>query len=1408
LKYLTVIFFSCLVNLSAQNFIFNNYSMSDGLPDDHVKCIIQDRNGFIWFGTQDGLTRFDGYEMKNYKNDPNNPQSLSNNGIWALHEGNSGIIWIGTQNGDLNKYNPRNNTFEHWSICNNKNAENYISCLFEDYKKNIWIGTYNKGLYKFNPKDNSIEHWQHNDNNANSLSNDFINAIVSDNEGNLWIGTYSGLNRFNPKRNKHLFKKYFADKTNPNSLTSNLIWNITKSSIDSDILYIATYRGLTIFNLKNKKFKKILLIKNPSNQFSNSIGSIIEKKKGNEIELWIGGYGGLIRYNISKDQTSQWHYDHKNPGSLINEQINDLLMDKSGVIWIATEGGVSSLSSKRFKFNNNKLQNFSEQDRSIIDESDIHSIVETRNTDIYIGTSQGLKNISRKNGNSKLKSVSQLKDVNIWCLAEGNSNNLWIGTYGKGLYNLDMASLRVNRFEFSSPTDRATPYNYVKSVYEDTKGIVWVGFWGGGLAILDPKTGIQRIFRKEVKSSSTISFNDVWKIYQDSFGRIWIGTNGGGLNLYENNNGDNFYRLSEGNTKIICNNVLSICEQRINNNHDNSTILWIGSTEGLIKLKVKNIKNYHDIKDIIINSEQYTTKNGLSNEVISQIIQDNSGDLWLATNNGLTKFNIREKKFVNFSTFDGLTGNDFSSGALLKSREGFIYAGNNKGLNIFNPDEIQLSGYHPQIIFTDFHIQHKQVQISNKSPLKENILFTKQITLNYNQNTFTLYFSSPDYNASQLIDYSYFMDGFDKEWSTPDHHNYAAYTNLDPGNYTLKVKATNSDEIWNKIPAEIRIIINPPWWKTTWAYAAYIFLIIAGLLAITKFQINRTELRNELKMREFEAKKHQELENLKSRFFANLSHEFRTPLMLVKGPIEQLINNYSKQGGNGQLEQLQMIRNNSQKLQNLIDQLLELSQLESASIPLKAKKENLILLIRGIVTSFEYMADQKNIKLILNSTKDIMTVWVDKDKLEKIINNLLSNAFKFTKENGIVSVNIDTDKTKAEAQIKISDTGIGIPEEKLGKIFDRFYQADDSSRKAYGGSGIGLALVKELIELHKWKISVRSEVDKGTEFTLSIPLEDSYLEESEKDYTESIGAENSLISQCIPVVSFTNEIQPANGGSKDNQKDSQKNISILIVEDSKDVRKYLSELLRSNSYSIKLDKHKIAEQTSMQLEIYEAENGEAGLQAAIEKMPDLIISDIMMPVMDGIEFCQKIKANWETSHIPVILLTAKASSESKIEGLETGADDYLTKPFDSKELFVRIKNLLEQRRKLREKFSKEVRINTESMTTNSIDNEFLNKALSIAEENISNSQFNSESFAEKMFVSKSQLNRKLQALTGRGPAEFVRFIRLKRAAQLLLERQFSVTQVAFEVGFNSPSHFTKAFQQQYSCLPSEFTSKV
>ena len=1383
------------INLIAMNSIysqsipFKKFTVNDGLSNNVVSCLLQDKNGFMWFGTDDGLNRFDGYSFKVYRNNPEKMNTISSNSIWSLFEDADGYLWIGTKSGELNRYDPYYDKFTSWSVDSKSINGQGITAIYKSNDE-IWIGTYRNGLYKFNIKTKEFKNWTHQPDNSKSISNNFITSIVEDNSGNLWISTYNGLNKLNPNNTNDVFTRFYSEDNNQ-SLSNDLIWSLSISKIDSKYMWICTAGGLSKYDFNNETFARYDFLDKTDSQFGNSVSSITEEIVNGDNILWIGTYAGILRMNLSDKKAERFTYTENNINGLVSNQVNRISRDRSGVIWLATEDGINYYSNKNAKFSYtfyfNKSYNLEQ-----ISTKNIKSICQSTDGTIWFGNPNGLYSLKNVKGVKKVERFNNSNKLNVWTITAGNSNDIWIGTYGQGLKQLDIKTGNIKSYNIENATDKASPYNYIKSLYLDKNGYLWIGFWGGGLAKLNPLTGEYINWRNDLNDPKSLSYNDVWAIKQDKYGRIWIGTNGGGLNLFLEIDGGTFYHFNDEIMKIKSSGTLSInCIQESNVNDSDGTILWIGTTDGLIKMQIEKSQKVNDYSHLVIKTSQKTIKDGLANNIIKSILKDNDGNLWLGTNSGLTFFNVQSNTLTNYNESDGIIGNEINISSALKAKTNLMFFGSASGIILFNPSQIYKSDYKPNVIFTDFQIFNENIKAGEESPLKENITYAKQIRLSYSQNVFSLQFASLDYNSPGTIKYAYKMEGFDNDWIVSYKRRFVTYTNLNSGEYTFKVKATNSDGVWLDNEASISIVITPPWWRTVWAYILYGLIIVLGLYLIRRTEMNRTKLRDELRLQEIETEKFKDVEKIKSRFFANLSHEFRTPLMLIKGPVEQLLSGRKI----NQLELIKLIDKNSQKLQNLIDQLLELTQLESDSILLKAKKVNQVPVVRGIFHSFSSLAEQKNISIQFNSTDDKIFAWIDRDKFEKILNNLLSNAFKFTSENGNISVSISTDKIAGNevAFVSIKDTGIGIPKDNIDKIFDRFYQIDDSSRRVYSGSGIGLSLVRELVDLHKWKINVTSELGVGTEFILQIPLDDNYLNENQKvkDDIQARDTKFEMNEEHQPVVEEILSSKSVQTKSEDTLyvKKNLDRLSILIVEDSEDVRIYLNEILKDN-YNIIM-----------------AENGEKGLLTVMENLPDLIISDVMMPRMNGIEFCKKIKSDWKTSHIPVILLTAKASSESKIEGLETGADDYITKPFSFQELSVRIKNLLEQRKLLRDKFAKDVNFRPENITPNKADQEFLEKAISIVDKNISVTEFGSEKLAAEIFLSRSQLHRKIRSITDQSTGEFIRTIRLKKASGLILEKTFSVTQIAFEVGFNSPSHFTKAFKQMFGCLPSEFINR-
>lgn len=1366
---------SLQIDLNSQSIVFNRLTTNNGLSNNYVSSIIQDQFGFLWFATDDGLNRFDGYEFKVYRNNPADKNSISDNSIWTLSLDDSGKIWIGTKTGYINCYDPKLDKFTSWEIKSKLTNDNPITTIYIDKKSNLWIGTYRSGLYKLDPKTGKTINWIFNSNDPASISNNYVSTIAEDNFGNLWIGTYNGLNKFNPQKTADGFIRYFYDKNNPNTLTDNLIWSITPAQSEKNKLWIGTSNGLTELNTETLSFSRIT-IPNPDNlKLGTSIGVVVEEIINGEKILWINSYAGLIRYNVNQNKFDRFLSDKKNSNSLLSNQIIDIFKDRSGVLWIATDNGLNYFSQKNIKFNST-LTTDNYIDDGVLSKANVKAITKTSDGNLWIGTEEGIYYSRNINGKISFSKSTFLASENIWTLAADSKDDLWIGTYGSGLFHLNYKTNLLTKKNILDDLTKSLSKNFVKTLLVDNKNNIWIGYWGAGLVRLNTKTGEIKNWLHNANDPHSLSHDDVWIIYQDSKNRLWIGTNGGGLNLFEDSNGEKFYRLSADKNNpdgLSSNSIYSIIESKNKIPKNNTTTLWVGTNNGLNKLVISN-SNDKSLSPENIKVKTYTIKDGLADNSVKSIVEDENGNLWLGTSSGITFYDLKNNLFINYSAADGVIGNDFNFSAAISYKNNLIFLGSTAGLNYFNPNTIKQSTYKPTIAITDFQIFNKSIKVGESSELRKNIFETDKIMLAHTQNVFSFQFAAFDYNSPGSIKYAYKMEGFDKDWIESESRRFITYTNLNPGEYIFRVKSTNSDGVWCNNEKAIRVIITPPWWQTEWAIVLYFIVFVLGVWGIIKFQANRTKLQHELKMREFESYHLREIEKMKSRFFANLSHEFRTPLMLIKGPLEALLNGKIKENIS---EYYKMLLNNTEKLQQLIDQLLELSQLETESIPLKTEALDLLSVVKSCFDNFQPLAKQKNISFSFGSETESAIAMVDRDKLEKIINNLLSNAFKFTPNGGNISVNLSTQINSdfTLAKVSVKDSGIGIPKEHQEKIFNRFYQIDDSSRRSFGGSGIGLALVKELVTLHKWNIKVNSEEGAGAEFIIEIPL----TEENIK--TEHYQLHQNEKENFIEKHSGHKTISENEGAHEPKDKSL-----ILFVEDSEDVRKYVYDLLKTD-YDVLLE-----------------ESAEAGIEVTKNNLPDLIISDVMMPGMDGFEFCKKIKSDWKTSHIPVILLTAKVTHQSKLEGLELGADDYITKPFDYNELFIRIKNLLTQRKQLKEKFSKEILFKAESITENKSDQEFITKLISVIEKYLHDENFDSEVLAKEVFLSRSRLTRKLHLIYGRGPGEFIRNYKLNRAAKMIIENKLSITQIAYEVGFGSPAQFTRAFQKHFNCLPSEF----
>jgi len=773
-------------------------------------------------------------------------------------------------------------------------------------------------------------------------------------------------------------------------------------------------------------------------------------------------------------------------------------------------------------------------------------------------------------------------------------------------------------------------------------------------------------------------------------------------------------------------------------------------------------------------------------DFVAGILEDNSGWLWIKTNKGVSKFNPRTGKFRTYDRSDGVPICPTWDDVCCKGTNGEMFFGGINGLVRFHPDSIRDNPYIPPVVITGFKIFDKPVSLDTAISEK------KLLQLSYQDDVISFDFVALNFTSPEKNKYAYKLDGFDEDWTYCGTRRYASYTNLDAGSYVFRVKGSNNDEVWNEAGTSIAVVIAPPWWQTAWAYIGYSIVGLLFVYGLRRYDRKRTLLKHQLEMKDFEAEKLREVDAMKMRFFANISHEFRTPLMLILGPVEHLL---SGTACTADREDLSVVRRSALRLLELISQIMDISKLEAGRMKMEVQASDLVPFLRGLVLSFASLAERKHIGLEFQPAEEKITGYVDLDKLQKIVTNLLSNAFKFTPEGGKVQVRVSTregnhalgDAAKRRVEIVVSDTGVGVPTEERERIFHRFYQAGSSLGREHQGSGIGLALAKELVEIHRGDISVTSEPGKGSAFQVRLPLGKEHWKEEE---IVKAGEGGEVPSVVVPeAFQEMADGEDREGPERTLEETASEDLPlVLIVEDNADVRSYLRNSLRKR------------------YRLEEAADGLAGLKAAVECLPDLVVSDIMMPAMDGVELCRKLKNDERTSHIPVILLTARASDEGKLEGLETGADDYITKPFGVKELQVRMQNLIELRARLREKYRRQCLVEPGDLSVDSIDERFLHKALEVVRSHLSDPGFDNTSFSRELCMSRMQLNRKLQALTGHSTHEFLRALRLQRAAKLLQLHWGNVTEVAFEVGFNSLSSFARAFRDQYGVSPSEYAA--
>jgi len=1325
--------------------VFENLTIADGLPENSVHCILQDHLGYMWFGTQNGLVKYDGYSMKVYQLDRDDSLSISNRQVWVIYEDRSGTLWIGTEQGGLNRFDRAKETFTRYRLYpDNSIQENTIKIICEDNSGNLLVGNGTK-INLFNPQNRCSKDIYTQD----SIIARDVRALIEDRlTGEIFVATKNKLMIYDSEK-----RMLIEDDDIDSKLELGTI-NTFYQSIDGSI-WIGHSMGMAKFNSLRNTIKYYQLNKSDKDSSENNTLCLTEDKNGfiwgdnGQYDDWTAK--SLFCFDPQKEQFKGFDHNEKNNRNLSSYQIWSLYTDNSGVIWVGTFGG----GINKWNRIKDKFQHFS-YDSDGEHFNGVFTILEDKQGLIWIDTHNGFYRFDRHTKEvRKYRYDTNGKKNTTGILYMDEDGNICCKTDTKGFGKFDSENGSFHFYKNNSIKSLLFNGNCFLS---ESSGVLWVGTWGDGLYRFDINTKKVTQFRHDPGIPHSLTSNQIDCLYKDRRGNLWIGTNNGGLNLFDrtDNNFESF-KIEDNITSTI----LTIYE-------DHKENLWVGTFQtGLYLFDRDNGKPVYNV----------AVKDGLTYNTIRSILEDDNGNLWISTNYGLSKFDPETRHIRNYHASDVFEENRYYRNSACKTSKGEMLFGSWEGFIMFHPDSIKDDSVPPQIVISNVSLFNRP---SEKLKTDGFISEIKELNLSYDENDLRfeyvgLHFGNPSKNQ-----YRYILEGYDNDWVDAGTQRNATYTNLDAGEYTFRVMACNADGVWNKEGASIRIIIPPPFWAKWWAYALYILVGLGLLYSIRRYELNRTQLKNKLKLDEVKLKEREQIDKMKSRFFANISHEFRTPLTLILGPIEKIL---SQSAEDDTQKQAGLVKRNAIRLLGLINQLLDLSKLEDGKLGLKASKANIVAFIKGISMSFESMAERKDITLKVKSEKDEIELYFDKEKMTKIITNLLSNAFKFTPEDGQIIVSVN-EAGNDSMTVKVRDTGMGISEKELPKLFDRFYQVDSSQTREHEGTGIGLALTKELVELHSGTISVESKLGGWTEFTVTLPLGRKHFKDE-----EIVKEEKTTDEIILNVVEDLNDFDKIDASLRTFQNKSENNNDkniILIVEDNRDVREFIIDSLGN------------------EFQVEEASNGEMGVGKAQQIIPDLIISDIMMPKMDGNELTRRIKNDERTSHIPVILLTAKSEQESRLEGLETGADDYLTKPFDTKELQIRIKNLIDIRRRLQEKIKSGSILQRKSeKKLSTLDENFLLKVLKTAEEHLSEEEFSIEEFGKEAGMSRTNFHRKLKALTGKSPSLYLRSVRLAKAKEMIEDRKGNISEVAYSVGFSSPVYFSKCFKEEFGFPPSD-----
>ncbi|MBN1926925.1 MAG: response regulator [Prolixibacteraceae bacterium] len=1435
---------------------FEYLGPDEGLSQNVVTSLLCDSKGFLWIGTMNGLNRYDGYNFKIYENTLSQPGLLTNNRVVSLWEDKREFIWIETYDGYYHSYNPRKEQFFTLPkyLLNLEEKYSKISCFYQFSENEIWLGSTNSGVYRllYDVENDFYNQEQFLSRGQYSISNNDIRFIISDQDSTLYIGARNGLNilkRENIVQGTFYFQHYFSDL------------NFTAAAVLGDEVWFGTENnGLVLYSLSSKSFYVFNTDNSPLK--SNSIGVLKTTAAGNLIigsnELYIlnpatrnwitvslGGdridkifedYTGLLwvtsgkfgvqQINQHSGEDVHFNLTPENYMYLSDKERPFFFEDSNHTLWVCVHGGGLAQyqrESRSFRFYRNDPL-----DPKSISSNQVMCMAEDQSGTLWVGT--GLQGGANKIifKNQAFKSVQNKKVYDdfmeniIRAVFQDNRGNCWTASKGGQIIIFDKNIEPVSPgVKYPFPTKGGLVYN-VYFIFQDSKGHIWLGSKGAGVAVSKQpfnnannsyqNLSFYRYTHNPVDSNSVCNDN-IYCIDEDENGRIWIGTYGGGICYSEN---DNYAKLNF-NTVNTSNSNLShdLIRHLI---IDSGNTLWVATTFGLNRVGLNAYKggriefetffhapdnpasiSYNDIVHIFEDSnhdlwfgtfgggvdflsqnnindvrfDNYSEKNGLPNNDVFGILEDNLGHIWFSTENGLSRFDPLTESFENFNKSNGLSTNNYSENTCCRLNDGRLVFGGSKGFDVVSPEKIVSKKYPLRVIFTNFQLFNKEMSVGMPgSPLDKSISYTEKIQLKHNQSSFSFEFAALNFLDKSKTQYAYYLDGFEKEWNYVGAERKAVYTNLKPGEYTLYVKAALWDGKWDNEATLMKVIITPPWWKTTLAYSIYLIVFFAASLLVSRIVLKVNSFRNELKVEKA-------VNEVKLKFFTNISHEIRTPLTLILGPIEDLL--FDSKFPEEFRPPLEMMQKNGKRMLHLLNQLLDFRKVQNKKMVLKVAPVNLVEFTRGIYENFVPHANHKNVKIDFTVDRVPENVWADPHRLDSVIFNVLSNAFKFTPPGKVVSVAIDFDSKASEAFVKVKDCGPGIKNKDIPLVFNRYSILSGESFTTKG-TGIGLNLSNEIIKMHGGEIRVESEPGKGCMFSIVLKTGTQHLKNQQNivfvENDDTYTLQNSGIEALID---DTKNDQAERLEKLTNAHDK----TILIVEDNQQILDYISEAL------------------SVYFSVIKATDGKEGLEAAKHHHPDLIISDIMMPEIDGIEMTRILKASFDTCHIPVILLTAKSGIDDQILGIESGAEAYILKPFNMGLLKTTVANMLEQRNLVLVKYRDKREIEVSDIKFTSRDQEFIEKLIAYIEKNYSDPDLSINKLVEFSCVSRTVFYNKVKSLTGLSPIELMRQVRLKISAQMLLNG-YNVNEAAINIGFNDTRYFSKQFKELFGVLPSQY----